>query len=144
MTPNFEYGRAVRVIRHLRNDGTYPGLPRGALLVRRGSIGYVIDVGTFLQDQLIYTVHFLEAERIVGCREEELIAKEDPWMPSRFETREYVRTRVSLSVKGELVVPMGTQGEVMHVLRLPEEGIYYHVSFSNRLLQIPEELLDAV
>ena len=58
MRPRFEYGEAVRVIRNVRNDGTFPGEPTGRLLIRRGSIGYVRDVGTFLQDQLIYSVDF--------------------------------------------------------------------------------------
>ena len=42
-----EYGTGVRVIRNIRNDGTYPGEAVGALLVRRGTVGYVRDVGTF-------------------------------------------------------------------------------------------------
>ena len=70
MLPRFDYGAEVRVTRSVRNDGTFPGLPTGALLVRRGSVGFVRDVGTFLQDQIIYTVHFLQDDRIVGCREE--------------------------------------------------------------------------
>ena len=70
----------MRVIRNLRNDGTFPGYPTGALLVRRGSVGHVRDVGTFLQDQLIYTVHFLDADRLVGCREQELQPADAPWL----------------------------------------------------------------
>ena len=46
----------MRLIRNVRNDGTFPGMDVGKLLVRRGSVGYVRDVGTFLQDQLIYSV----------------------------------------------------------------------------------------
>lgn len=72
MLPKFEYGEAVRVIRNIRNDGTFPGHETGTLLVPRGSVGYVRDVGTFLQDQLVYSVHLLDAERVVGCREEDL------------------------------------------------------------------------
>lgn len=51
MRPELEYGKEARA---LRNDGTYPGLPVGRLLIRRGSVGYVRDVGTFLQDQIIF------------------------------------------------------------------------------------------
>jgi len=91
MNTKWEYGEAVRLTRNVRNDGTYPGLDPGAPLVRRGSIGYVVDVGTFLQDQIIYSVNFLEEGKIVGCREEELIGGDDPWTPSRFEFREKVR-----------------------------------------------------
>lgn len=142
MLPHFEYGESVRVIRHLRNDGTYPGMPRGALLVRRGSVGHVLDVGFFLQDQLIYTVHFLELERIVGCREEELIRGEEPWIDRRFETREWVRTRAALTVQGKVIVPFGTSGEVLKVLTFPPQCVHYHVCFLDRILQVPEELLE--
>lgn len=45
MRPTFTFSEAVRVVRAIRNDGTYAGLPSGALLVRRGSIGYVRDWG---------------------------------------------------------------------------------------------------
>lgn len=78
MRPTFNFSEAVRVVRAIRNDGTYAGLPSGALLVRRGSIGYVRDWGIFLQDQVIYQVHFPESDRIVGCREQELIAGDRP------------------------------------------------------------------
>ena len=59
MLPKFEFGDEVRIIRNVRNDGTYPGVPIGTLLIRRGSTGFVMNVGTFLQDQLIYTVNIL-------------------------------------------------------------------------------------
>ena len=59
MITRWDLGDDVRVIRNVRNDGTYPGEQIGALLIRRGSTGTVIDIGTFLQDQIIYTVHFL-------------------------------------------------------------------------------------
>jgi nitrogen fixation protein NifZ len=71
MEQRFDFGEAVRLTRNVRNDGTFPGLEVGNLLIRRGSVGYVMNVGTFLQDQVIYTVNFLDHGRIVGCREEE-------------------------------------------------------------------------
>ena len=48
-----DFGETVRLIGNVRNDGTYPGLETGAPLVRRGSIGFVVDIGTFLRDQII-------------------------------------------------------------------------------------------
>ena len=144
MLPRFEYGAAVRVIRNVRNDGTYPGLDTGKLLVRRGAIGYVLNVGTFLQDQIIYTVHFLEEGRIVGCREEELIGAEEPWTPSRFETREKVRARLSLAVQGEVLAQAGTEGEVLRVLRDTPTGVHYQVHFPGHVLQVPESALAAL
>ena len=61
--PRFEYGDEVRVTRNVRNDGTFPGAEVGELLIRRGSTGFVRDVGTFLQDQIVYSVLFIEADR---------------------------------------------------------------------------------
>ena len=142
----WEYGEAVRVVRNVRNDGTYPGLDPGAPLVRRGSVGYVIDIGTFLQDQIIYSVNFLDEGRIVGCREEELIGADEAWTPSRFEFRDKVRTTQRLAVAGEVLIEHDAVGEVLKVIRDAPGGVAYHVHFDSlpgRLLQIPEIILDA-
>ena len=146
MNTKWEYGEAVRLIRNVRNDGTYPGLDPGDFLVRRGSIGYVVDVGTFLQDQIIYSVNFLEEGKIVGCREEELIGGDDEWTPSRFEFREKVRAAKQLSVGGQVLVELGAVGEVIKVIRDAENGVSYHIHFDSlagRVLQIPEAFLEA-
>ncbi len=66
----FDYGAAVRLVRTVHNDGSFPGKKRGDLLVRKGAIGHVRDIGSFLQDQVIYQVHFLELGYSVGCREQ--------------------------------------------------------------------------
>lgn len=136
----FEFGESVRVTRNIRNDGTYPGMEVGTLLIRRGSVGNVIEVGTFLQDQIIFTVHFLDQGRMVGCRLEELIGIDEPWNPSRFEFRDKVVCTVNLSLQGEIAFPTGTEGEVFKVLR-DSEQIQYHVAFQGRLLQVPEPAL---
>lgn len=141
MLPRFSYGEPVRVVRSVRNDGTYPGFSVGALLVRCGAVGHVCDVGVFLQDQLVYSVHFLEAGRIIGCREQELITATTPWVPSRFENRERVRARVALSIGGEVIVSVGAPGEIARVLRNETEGVRYHVRFGARTLQVPESVL---
>ena len=117
MRPKFEYSEAVRVVRNVRNDGTYPGAPTGRLLIRRGSVGYVRDVGTFLQDQLIYTVDFLDAGRMVGCREQELQLESDPWIPTRFEFREKVTPKIPLGIGGDVIAQPGDEGEIEKVLR---------------------------
>lgn len=142
----WDYGESVRLIRNVRNDGTYPGLDPGAPLVRRGSVGFVVDVGSFLQDQIIYSVNFLEEGKIVGCREEELIGADDPWTPSLFEFREKVRATKALSVGGEVLIALGAKGEVMKVLRSAAGGVAYHVHFdclAGRVLEIPETILES-
>ena len=141
----WDFGEPVRLTRNVRNDGTYPGLDTGAPLVRRGSIGYVVDVGTFLQDQIIYSINFLDEGRIVGCREEELIDADEPWTPSRFEFREKVQSAKGLSVGGEVLVKRGAIGEVIKVIRDAPGGVAYHIHFESllgRLLQIPEDVLE--
>lgn len=143
MRPAFEYGDEVRVIRNVRNDGTYPGMDMGDLIVRKGSVGCVYDVGTYLQDQLIYKVHFLDEGRTVGCRQEELIRVSDPWVPSLFEFRDYVRTRIPLSVRGSVVVETGQEGQIDRVLRDAPGGVQYHVHFGGgRIFQVPEKALE--
>lgn len=144
MNARWDYGEAVRLVRNVRNDGTYPGLDPGAPLVRRGSIGYVVDVGTFLQDQVIYSVNFLDEGRIVGCREEELIGADEEWTPSRYEFREKVKAAKELAVGGEVLVARGAVGEVIKVIRDAPGGVAYHIHFdclAGRVLQIPETAL---
>ncbi|KXX63542.1 nitrogen fixation protein NifZ [Marichromatium gracile] len=143
MRPNFEFGDAVRVTRNLRNDGTFPEGARGDLLVRRGAVGHVRDVGTFLQDQIIYAVHFIEEGRVVGCREEELQAADAPWTPSRFESRERVAAARRLALRGEVLVEPGEVGEVLRVERDHPQGVCYQVLFAGRTpLLVPESALD--
>lgn len=139
-------GEAVRVARNLRNDGTYPGEPTGAVLIGRGSIGHVVGVGTFLQDQVIYSVHFLEEGRVVGCREEELVDADAPWAPSAFEFRQRVRATKALASAGETLVPAGGAGEVIRVLPDAGAGFAYHVHFDcrpGRVFAVPESALAA-
>ncbi|MGB0684378.1 MAG: nitrogen fixation protein NifZ [Magnetovibrionaceae bacterium] len=142
MLPRFEFGEAVRVIRNVRNDGTFPGKDVGEFLVRRGSVGYVKDVGTFLQDELIYNVHFLNENMMVGCREEELIPEDEPWVPSVFEFREKVTPKIPLGVNGEVIADEKQVGEILKVIRDAPGGVAYHVRFPGRTFQVPENALD--
>jgi nitrogen fixation protein NifZ len=135
----FEFGERVRLTRNVRNDGTYPGMDVGDFLMRRGSIGNVIEVGTFLQDQVIYTVHFLDHGRMVGCRAEELIPADAPWNPSRFEFRDQVVCTMDLPTQ-EGGIPAGTQGEVLKILR-DKTPLLYHVRFPGKTMQVPESVL---
>ncbi|TNE76748.1 MAG: nitrogen fixation protein NifZ [Gammaproteobacteria bacterium] len=142
MRPVYEYGDEVRLIRNVRNDGTYPGSEVGELLMRRGSVGCVYDVGTYLQDQLIYRVHFLEEGKTVGCREEELIPASDEWIHNRFEFRDKVVATKALSCAGSIIVDVGDVGEIARVVRAP--GVmYYHARFGERTFQVPEDALCA-
>jgi len=136
----FDFGEEVRVTRNVRNDGTYPGMEIGDLLIRRGSVGNVVEMGTFLQDQVIFTVHFIKHGRMVGCRVEELIPADAPWNPSFFEFRDKVVAKLNLSIKGEIRVPIGTEGEIEKVLR-ETHPVMYHARFPGITLQVPEASL---
>jgi nitrogen fixation protein NifZ len=143
MRPEFDYGDEVRVLRDLRNDGTFAGLDVGKLLVRRGNMGFVRDIGTFLQNQIIYSVHFLAEDKLVGCREEELQPASAPWTPSRFEIRDKVTAKISLGIQGRVLVDPGEVGEVLKVLGGAPGSVSYHVHFSGRnTLQVPESALE--
>lgn len=70
--PVFEIGDKVQLRKLIKNDGTFPGQEVGAVLAKKGDIGYVVSIGTYLQSSYIYAVHFLETGFIVGCRKKEL------------------------------------------------------------------------
>ena len=143
MRPVFDYGDEVRVMRNVRNDGTYPGLEMGAPLVKRGSVGYVQSVGTYLQDYIIYSVHFLPEDVLVGCKEEELLLASEPWVASEFEFRDKVQAKIRLAINGEVLVEESDQGEVLKVLRDMPNGVHYHVRFPGRTLLVPEKVLSS-
>lgn len=148
MLPQFEFGESVRVIRNVRNDGTFPGMDTGNMLVRRGSVGFVQNVGTFLQDQIIYSVHFLEENVVVGCREEELIGESEVWMPSRFEYRDKVTTNRILMANGEVIAKPGDVAEILKVLhdaqKESDEEVQYHARFPGHTLQVSESMLEPI
>jgi nitrogen fixation protein NifZ len=77
--PKFNYGDKVRSLKHVRNDGTFNGKEIGDVLVRKGDVGYVANIGTFLQQFFIYGVDFFEHGYMVGMkgREIELVTPEN-------------------------------------------------------------------
>ncbi len=70
--PRFEMGERVISRSVVRNDGTYNGRDIGDVLVRKGEIGFVRSIGTFLQQFYIYAVEFTESDHQVGMRAKEL------------------------------------------------------------------------
>lgn len=141
MKPRFDFGDEVRVLRNVRNDGTYPGIDTGQLLIRRGSVGHVQNIGTYLQEYTIYSVHFIEEDLLVGCKEDEVISADAPWNPSKYEFRDKVRAKIPLAINGEIIAEPDTEGEVLKVLRDQPGGVAYHVRFPGRTLVVPETAL---
>lgn len=75
--PRFGYGQMVRSRRSIRNDGTFPGKEIGEILVKKGEQGYVVSIGTFLQQFYIYGVDFFSRGYRVGMKGKELEAVEE-------------------------------------------------------------------
>lgn len=75
----FFIGQKVKLLEDVKNDGTYPYLPIGAIMINKGSTGYIRGVGEFLQVIRVYEVHFMDENapiEVIGCREHELEALE--------------------------------------------------------------------
>lgn len=96
--PVFRIGERVRLIKAIRNDGTYPHANNGDILLEPGAIGYVRKIGDFLQTIRVYEVNFFEEGFIFGCREFELesadedsgydeVAEELEWLKRHREER---------------------------------------------------------
>ncbi len=86
--PRFMPGEKVQATRHVKNDGTYPRREIGDILVRKGEVGYVRDIGTFLQQFYIYAVEWIDSGTLVGMRAKELVSLDQtmPAAPSAQET----------------------------------------------------------
>ena len=72
--PFYSYGEKVRAKRTIRNDGTYAGKEIGDILCNKGDEGFVVSIGTFLQQFYIYGVEFTETGNRVGMKRKELDA----------------------------------------------------------------------
>lgn len=70
--PAFQPGDKVVSRKTVKNDGTMAGREIGEIVVRKGDVGYVRDIGTFLQQFYIYAVDFVGRGAVVGMREREL------------------------------------------------------------------------
>jgi nitrogen fixation protein NifZ len=70
--PVFKPGTKVLSTKYVKNDGTFAGREVGEVLVKKGDVGYVRDIGTFLQRYYIYAVEFIETGVVVGMRGREL------------------------------------------------------------------------
>jgi len=70
--PFFSFGEKVKAKRTIRNDGTYAGKEIGEVLAKKGEEGYVVSIGTFLQQFYIYGVEFTESGNRVGMKRKEL------------------------------------------------------------------------
>ncbi|WP_220721325.1 nitrogen fixation protein NifZ [Agarivorans litoreus] len=140
----FGYGCKVRVVENIRNDGSFPGCKKGALLVRRGATGYVRQSGYYLQDQIVYQVQFINRGLIIGCKEHELIDAELVWQPNQFEYGDKAALTLSLSQQGEVVAKKGSVVDVLAVRRKPKTDPCYRIQYGELDVEVPERALAAL
>jgi nitrogen fixation protein NifZ len=76
--PSYLPGDRVRARKSVKNDGTLPGREIGEIVVTKGELGYVRDVGTFLQRFYVYAVEFVDRGAVVGMRARELTLEPPP------------------------------------------------------------------
>lgn len=76
-------GPAKKVVsrKNVRNDGTIRGREIGEIVVKKGEVGYVCDIGTFLQQFFIYAVEWIDRGTVVGMRAKELDSLDRPSSP---------------------------------------------------------------
>ncbi len=70
--PKYQWGRKVKTLIDLRNDGSFPNADPEALLVSNGGVGEIVQVGAHTESNTpIYLVEFGDG-LVVGCLEEEI------------------------------------------------------------------------
>lgn len=76
--PRFTFGERVVSRTVIRNDGTFNGKDIGEVLVKKGDVGYVVSIGTFLQQFYIYGIDFVDLGYVVGMKGRELRSLDAP------------------------------------------------------------------
>jgi len=141
----FAPGSEVRIVRNIRNDGSFHNLEKGALLVEAGSVGIVRTYGYFLQTQIIYQVFIPEQNRVVGVRDSEVIDSTLDWIPCLFRSMDQARLTCSLKMFGE---PLASKGDVIEVHRvyrdLGDGSLSYEVKFGEHLVKLDSTRLEPV
>ena len=76
--PKYQWGRRVKAVVDLFNDGGYPDVEPEALLVACGGEGEIAQTGAHTDSNTpLYLVEFTNG-RVVGCLEEEIEPFEIP------------------------------------------------------------------
>ena len=79
--PRFKFGEKVKSKKMIRNDGTFTGRDIGEVLVKKGEVGYIKSINTFLQQFYIYAVDFPERGYAVGMKGREIESLDNPPPP---------------------------------------------------------------
>jgi nitrogen fixation protein NifZ len=70
--PLFRPGTKVYSKFQIKNDGTMAGREIGEIVVKKGDVGYIRDIGMYLQRYYVYAVEFIDRGSVVGMRGREL------------------------------------------------------------------------
>lgn len=71
--PRFPWGMKVQALEDLFNDGSYPDVPEGLLLVGAGDAGEIVQIGHHSEiNAPVYIVEF-ENGKVLGVLEEEIV-----------------------------------------------------------------------
>ncbi|MCM2680438.1 nitrogen fixation protein NifZ [Echinimonas agarilytica] len=139
--PKYEYGAKVRLVKNIRSDGTVENAAKGVLLMRRGTAGYVRQSGFFQQDTIVYQVHFIEQNTLIGCKESELISALEPWVDNQFEYGDSARLNLSLSMGGQVIAEKNDLVSVLGVNREDVSAICYRIQVNGQDVDVPERAL---
>jgi nitrogen fixation protein NifZ len=101
--PRFAFGERVICRSTVRTGGTFAGKDVGYGLGKKGDVGYVRSIGTFLQQYFIYSVEWVERGYQVGMRAKELCTLDDlpPEVLEKFADRLEILNQIG---KGDNVV----------------------------------------
>lgn len=147
LNPKYEYGTQVRLNCNIRNDGSFGDNLKGKCLMRRGSVGYVRDAGLFLQEHVVYQVHFIEHNQIIGCKESELILASEPWTDNAFEYGDRVALTLPLTMAEQRIAEAGDPVMIIAVQRENEgetQKILYRIQINEHDVMVPERALAAL
>jgi nitrogen fixation protein NifZ len=85
--PIYAWGQRVIALDDLVNDGSYPERPADALLVERGVVGEIVNIGHAVEEnEPVYLVEFPGC--VVGCLEDEIVPAPKGLLPETDEAPE--------------------------------------------------------
>lgn len=144
LNPKFGYGEEVRLITNIRNDGSFQNGLKGECLMRRGETGFVRHAGLFLQDQVVYQIHFLASNQIIGCKETELMRADQPWVMNAFEYGDKVFLTQPLAMQQKMIAERGDRAFIIGVQREDNEQentMMYRIQVNEFDVLVPESAL---